>query len=815
MKLDANNNSRIIYRIARSNLAGKKLYTFFSVLTITLSLTFVLTIMLFLQETQTAERRMLGQMQHVMYMNMTKQQMEQAAKDERIELLLPYKEGGEAFETDGVKYSFTYQKSQAEQIWTYVPAEGKEPERYDEIVVDRAFMEQLGKECKIGEKLTLTAGDRQEEFVLCGYTDRGRKLSVYPVYVSGEYADKGLPVREIPWTALVRIRDAGQMEASVFETVAYQIAADYGVRRSDVNINGRFQESLQEGNPVFQAMLLISLVILAAGGIVIYTIFYLSVTSRAQQIGQLQTIGMTEKQIRKMVRLEGFWLCAGSVPAALVLGGLIACFLEPEGWSLSGYLLTAAVTGIFGFLMVQISAGKPAAIAAKISPIEASRVAEEDGIITNKGKRKRNRDTQEFPFTQETDDTGGYGRTENKKLTPFIMARIGQGRNMKKQRLMTLSIAFGGILFMIAASYLYAWDEKAFSRTGDFADAEYVITYLYNAHSPLPYGPTEMQLTGHLGKELEEKLLAIPHVKSVKTEHGTYGTIEFQGASWVQGFYRLTENSEDFYRMEAEGNPDYGELCEKDALFITNNAFISQINGVSLQVGDRIALHWFDGEEHERELEIAAIAPGMVSSDRGYNVAMTDRTMKKLWGDMNTVVALRISTEDYEEYGGQTEDAIRALTESFPDLALLTLRERMADDSADIRKVKTQIYGLSAFVVLFSVLNLVNLTIGNIATRRKEFAVLEAIGMEERQIRAMLFWENVLLVLPAILITLAIGGGTGYAVVSLLRRIAGYMVYRIPVIPALLFAAGVILIPLLISYVSLKGIHQSQYNQGV
>lgn len=181
---------------------------------------------------------------------------------------------------------------------------------------------------------------------------------------------------------------------------------------------------------------------------------------------------------------------------------------------------------------------------------------------------------------------------------------------------------------------------------------------------------------------------------------------------------------------------------------------------------------------------------------------------------MNTAVAFRISTEDYEEYGEQTEDAIRALTESFPDLALLTLRERMADDSADIRKVKTQIYGLSAFVVLFSVLNLVNLTIGNIATRRKEFAVLEAIGMEERQIRAMLFWENVLLVLPAILITLAIGGGTGYVVVSLLRRIAGYMVYRIPVIPALLFAAGVILIPLLISYVSLKGIHQSQYNQG-
>lgn len=802
MGLDANNNGGIIHRIAKSNLAGKKLYTFFSLLTITLSLAFVTVIVLFLQETQTAKRRMLGRMQHVMYMDMTKQQMEQAARDERVELLLPYKEGVETFETNGVKYSFTYQKSQAEQIRTFVLEEGKEPEGYNEIAVDRAFMERLGRECEIGGKLVLTVRDRQEEFVVCGYTDQGRELSVYPVYVSQEYADNGLPVKDIPYTALVRVRDAGDMEPSVFETVVYQIAADYGVKRSDVNINGRFRESLQAGNPVFQAILLVSMVVLAAGGIVIYTIFYLSVTARTQQIGQLQTIGMTEKQIKKMVRREGFWLCAASVPAALVLGGLIAYFLEPQGWSFGSYVVTAAVTGAFGFLTVQISVGKPAALAAKVSPIEASRVADEE---KENARKKKGRQT--------TDEDREFSCTRNRRLTPFVMARIGQERNVKKRRLMTLSIAFGGILFMVAASYLYAWDEKAYSRTGDFADAEYVITYLYNAHSPLPYGPTGMQLTGHLGKGLEEKLLALPHVRSVKTEHGTFGTITYQGASWEQGFYRLTENSEDFYRMEAEGSKTYGYLCENDAIFITNGEFLSQVNGVSFQVGDLVTLHWFDGKEHETKLEIAAIAPGLVPSDRGYNAAMTDETMKKLWGGMNTAVALRVSTEDYEEYGEQTEEAIRALIELYPDLALMTLQERMADDSANIRKVKTQIYGLSAFVVLFSVLNLVNLTIGNIAARKREFAVLEAIGMEERQVRGMLFWENVLLVLPAIFITLAVGGGAGYGVVSLFRQITGYMEYRLPVLPALLFAAGVVLVPLLISYVSLKGIDQSQYNQ--
>ncbi len=142
--LEANNNRGIIYRIAKSNLEGKRLYTFFSIVTIVLSLTFIMAVTLFLQGTKTAEERILDRMQHVMFRNIPEQELERAARDEKVELLLPYKEFGEEFEIQGVKYSFTYQKSQAEKIQTYVPAEGKEPEQYDEIVVDRGFMEQRG-----------------------------------------------------------------------------------------------------------------------------------------------------------------------------------------------------------------------------------------------------------------------------------------------------------------------------------------------------------------------------------------------------------------------------------------------------------------------------------------------------------------------------------------------------------------------------------------------------------------------------------------------------------------------------------------------
>ena len=642
MKLDANNNGRIIYRIARSNLTDSKVYTLFSGLTIILSITFIMVMSLFLQGTQTAEERMLQNMQHVLYMNVPRERMEELAADERTELVIPYKDSGAEFETSGVNYKLIYMKSQKDKIQTYVPAEGKEPEKYNEIVVDKSFLNSIGKECRIGERLSLNTENGAEEFVVCGYTGREQELSSYTVYVSEEFAEKNPSMRAIEYTALARITGAQDMESSGFESAVYQIADDYGVKRQNVNINGKFEESLRGDHTAGYAIAFVSLFIMAASGIVIYSIFYLSVSSRTRQIGQLQTIGMTEKQLRKMVRREGV-----------------------------------------------------------------------------------------------------------------------------------------------------------------FSDAEYMVSYQYNAHDPSAYGPTDMQLKGHLSEELKKRLSGLPHVRSVRTENSVFGSIEYQGAVWSDGFYRLTRDSDAYFQLNAEGNNSYDYLCESDGIMITDSEFVSGINGISPQVGDFITLHWSDGAEHTAKLKIAAVSPDPAPVKGGYNFAMTDQTMEKLWGDMNTISAFYISVEDYETYGEQTEEAIRSLTDDDPDLSLATLREQILDDSANVKRIKMQIYGIAAFVTLFGILNLINMMIGNIATRKRELSVLESIGMEVKQIRNMLFWESVMYVFPAILVTLFAGGAAGYGFVAAYKRIAGYMNYRFPLMPCLLYAAVMLLIPQLISNVSL------------
>ncbi len=780
MKLESNNNRGIIYRIAKSNLMGKKRHSFFSLLSIVLSITFVTTIALFLTSTQTAEKRMLENMQHAMFISVSEGQMEEMGLDPRTEIMVPYKEGGETFQIKGVKYRFLYLASQEDKIQTYVPTEGREPEEYGEIVVDKQFMDNIGQECKIGEKVLLNVQDRQEEFVVCGYTDQQYAMSTHSIYVSRAFANQSSLMKDMEYTALVRIVDAPYMEPSAFETTVYQMAMDHGVKRSDVNINGRFEESLQSGNMAFYTMALISLFILIGSSIVIYSIFYLSVASRTQQIGQLLTIGMTQRQIRKMVRWEGIILDGISIPMGVVLGGVIAYFLEPEGWEFLNYVLVAVTVGIFGMIAVQISIGKPAALAAKVSPIEA---AQNSNAENNRNK-------------------GAKGR---RKLTAFVMAQLGQGKNHKKRRLMTASLAFGGVVFMTAASYLYAWDELAYAREGEFENAEYIVSYLYNAHNPSAYGPTEMQLKGHLSEWLREKLLKIPHVRSVKMENSAFGSIEYQGATWVQGFCRLTEESDEYFNMDMDGDGTYAYLCERDAILITNSDFISGINGVSFQAGDKITLRWFDGTERTAELEIAAVTSDTAPANTGYDICMADKTMEKLWGGMNTASSFAISIEGYETYGEQAEQEIRAALEPYFDLNLSTLREKVIDDSANVQKIKMQIYGISAFMILFSILNLINMVIGNITARKRELSMLESIGMEERQIRKMLFWESIQFVFPAILITLLVGGTAGYGLVLSLQKAAGYMEYRFPIIPSILYAAGVILIPLAISCICLKG----------
>lgn len=768
--------SAILWRLAKNELLARRLSSALSLAAIAFAATLALTITLYLTGTQIQQEKILGNMQHVMYMDILPEQLQAIGADERVEMCVPYKPLDTEFEMDGVKFSLVYYESVPAGIQTYTVSEGRPPEAYNEIVVDKSFMDALGQESVLGKELTLDLNGRNETFLISGYTDDAYSMLTHPVRVSQSFADQSPEMSSVPYTALVRLRDASEMPSATFSTTVYQIALDYGVARANVNINGTFETSLQSGNTALYVIVLLAIMIAVACGIVIYSIFYLSVSSSTQRLGQYLTIGMTMKQMRGLIRREGFLLTLLALPVSLVVSAGIAWLILPDGWSMTNYLFLCGITVVCATVVVQISVGKPAAVAAKLPPVEALR-----GNLAEEETTKRHKSSQD-------------------NLTIFRLARIFGNAGGKKWIFTTLSLAFSGILFMTAATWMVSWDDEAYSRQNGFQDNEYHISYLYDHSYPKTYGTTEMQLTGHLSEELYQQISAIPHVEHVAVEHSAFANISYQGASFLQSFYPLTADSEEYFTLEAEGNNSYDYLSEHDGILITNSTFSESINGIDFQPGDMVTLHYFDGEEHTVELEIAAVSEEYVDAgnDRP-TFCMADTTMQKLWNGMNTASMFYITADNYTEYGAAVEEEIRSIVEQYDDLSLWTLREQSLEDSSAIRQQKQQIYGISILLILFSIFNLINTVISGFSTRKREFSVLESLGMEQRQLRKMLFCESIIQMLPSLILTFSVGTLAGFALIQFLRQSATYLQYTFPIMAAIFYLLALLGLPLILT----------------
>ena len=146
---------------------------------------------------------------------------------------------------------------------------------------------------------------------------------------------------------------------------------------------------------------------------------------KRQEYGQLRTLGMTRKQIRKFVRREGMILAARAVPAGILLGGIVSFLIRSGGFSFTRAAVMAVVAFAVILLTILISVMKPAKMAASVSPVEAVRYSAYTG---ESGQKKTAR--------------------LQRKITPFSLARMNTARNRKKTFITMLSLGIGGVLFI-------------------------------------------------------------------------------------------------------------------------------------------------------------------------------------------------------------------------------------------------------------------------------------------------------------------------------------------------------------------------------
>lgn len=162
-------------------------------------------------------------------------------------------------------------------------------------------------------------------------------------------------------------------------------------------------------------------------------------------------IGMTQKQMKCLVRREGRMLSLLSIPLGIISGGIAGYLLIPGGWYWPNTIKFAVITALVMEITVMLSIRKPVRIAMQVSPVEAVRI------------------------TTMT-DIKKLGNTKKlyRKITPCSLAGINFSRNGKRTALTLFSLGFTGILLMCASAFLMSIDPMAMAYQ-ELGDCEFSV----------------------------------------------------------------------------------------------------------------------------------------------------------------------------------------------------------------------------------------------------------------------------------------------------------------------------------------------------
>lgn len=432
--------AKMISLMSKQSLKSSRMRNIFVMITIVLAAALLMAISMYAVGQQEDNQRRLSHAQEVGYYNLTNEQVETLKDDERIAYQIQVKMGTTS-EMDGFEVIPYYVSELSDKIQIGELESGKLPVQENEIAVQGAMLKKMGIDASIGSQITLNFYDgNTETFTVTGLLKGGENAKQFAAFFSQSYAESGSQLKDESYEVYAKLYGATTMRSEDCKEAMYLIGSDAGIERKYVSPSKAFLDSLSVDTQDVLKYGLIGIVILLACILVIYGVFYLSVIGKIHQFGQLRTIGMTKKQMKKLVSKEGRRLFLYASPIGILIGGIAGYFIIPSGFSIINTLIMAVVVFAVIYVITMISVHKPAKLAAAVSPMEALRyTAQDDMKKTANNKMCRS-------------------------LTPLGLGMMNFSKNKKKAVITMLSLALGGILFMTAATFMTSFDKDNYAR---------------------------------------------------------------------------------------------------------------------------------------------------------------------------------------------------------------------------------------------------------------------------------------------------------------------------------------------------------------
>ena len=729
--------------------------------------------------------------------------------------------------------------------WSFaMPTVGQKPQEKKEITMDTYALKLLGVAPELGAdiELTYTVGslsatpyEKTDTFTLVGWWEYDDISPVHYINVSEEYAkeieaeaiSKGLEPFRIDLNVMMAsgINIRGQME---------QVDLDLGYAWDEtgegelvrIGVNWGYTSS-QLGESMDAATLLAIVAFLAlvifTGYLIIYNIFQISVTGDIRFYGLLKTIGVTPRQLRRMIRQQAMFLCIAGIPAGLLLGYGVGASLTPvvmarttfgAGVStVSTSPLIFLASALFALITVFLSCSRPGKIASKVSPVEATKYTE---IVRSKKEHRTTRGAKVYQ-----------------------MAFANLGRNKRKTVLVVISLSLSVVLLNLLVTFTRGFDMEKYLAKQTCADFIVSSTDYFRYNRSGSYISQEQikQIKTNTSESLSGSGYQLMGAncwiteEAWRAERSRYGFSEMLEAELamtarrgelVSAEAQIEGLDESLFEKLTLIEGDLAPMFQKDSNAIVMAVYTDDYGNVSTpdyypSVGSMQTITYVDdayyidsrtGEKCNETTPQEYLEYYIAESrDVDYTICAyvtIPHSMSYRYGTFGYRYILPVTklAEDSRQepvplfYLFDTPDAASEETaERF--LAELTaddLSELMYESKATLRAEFEGFQNmflllgglLCAIIGLVGVLNFFNAIMTGILSRKREFAVLQAVGMTNKQLKTMLVYEGLYYALSSALSAFVLSFAINPLVGNLLENLFWFFSARFTILPVLL-----------------------------
>lgn len=702
-----------------------------------------------------------------------------------------------------------------------LPIQGRMPENKNEIAVDRSVLEDLEKDATLGTDITIywLDEDKKEQsqtFEVVGIWEENSLYTTRNLWVSKDFIKKMNTNIDLAFNL---------KNGKVNNKTLGEVAEKLQIEEEQVISNWVYEDNVQKQIRLETLVYKIGAsFILLCGFLILYNIIAISIASDRKLYGRIKTLGASPKQVKLSVFYQYFFDVLIGIPLGLALGYILGSKMVPVViTSLDNDIYVYAdvknfiSTILLILLVVFVSGIRPAYRACAVDP---SDILSEENNLNFQGKTHRRSPGVPALFELSLSNLVRYPK-----------------RNVIAITLLTVGLVLTSCVYVINHSFDIS-KYMAEIALSDITITEKTLVESWGEYNPKGNTITKefMEKLEVSGDILEQGVLYSQDISLQTAETAYNNVIQYyeqnkcerlkymeQDVAWTEGYQSFKQTGKCTATIFGIDGLLNDKITDKNRIidgtidkekFLSGKYMIAQgyssdSGEYELQptynVGDKISLNG-------KEFEIMAIAEvpypiteGKTNPGSEFNLTfyVPSSSFLEMYPE-NTPRKWFLNVEKGKE--NEMENILKPYMEKGVPIETEKTIEQNYNNATKSATLLQNI--VSIMILVIGIVNFANVIIISVTSRKKEFAMMQSIGMTKKQLRLLLMMEGINISIITLIISYFLSLVTICVGVSAYLQTQWTATYHFSITPLLVVTPVLIILPIVISLICFQRIQK-------